>query len=178
MGVNYFLMLVASALCSILQIFLSDRCVTINDINMQQICIDIGRGVSDETLVKTVMASRLRETVIAEVLHCLNQECCLLSKRQQTSLKLNTLEDINCAPNSDWLDTVPLLNDILNTVLNVNKKPSEKITPVKSFLGACLLFGRSQRNSGLPYMIGLTLDQGGLTNEVSECIHVVATHKM
>jgi hypothetical protein len=113
------------------------------------------------------MRGRLRKAIISEVLHCLNQECATLCQRDDPSLRIQSLEDLTSVPSSLWLDRAPLLNDILDTVLQSSKKSSEKILHIKSFLGACLLFGRSQRNSRLPYMIGLILDQGGATNEVN-----------
>ena len=124
---------------------------------------------------KEVLSSSIGDNVLCEVLCMLNKECQLISKNKL--LELQTLDQLTNfqIDQGNWLNQAPLLNRVLAAIVNEKKKEQRKIKKnketfdflcAKQFIGFCLLFCRSQRNSLFQYVIGLMMDQGGLTNEV------------
>lgn len=120
------------------------------------------------------MKSRLREAIVIEVLSAVDNECRLLCRKHQSCLQqtgITDLQDISFHEIiEEWQQLAPLFLSILQTVLKVVKKTTDKSETLTGFLGSALLYGRSQRMSRVPYMLGLTLDGGGATNEVSETL--------
>lgn len=61
----------------------------------------------------------------------------------------------------------PCFHEILRTVLNPKQKKKDKqFIPQLMTAAAVLLYGRSQRQNQLQYILGLVLDKCGLTKEV------------
>ena len=133
---------------------------------MQQLCVNIATRRSNEVIEKCIMRGKLKQAVTAEELYSLNEECRFLCRRSNKSLQMTNTDDVKHFPNNNWLIDAPLLSNILESILNNDKKKSKQTVLTKLFLAACLLFARCERNSRVPYMVGLMLDKGGISNEV------------
>ena len=132
---------------------------------MQQLCVNIATRRSNKVIAKCIMRGKLKQAVTAEVLYSLNEECRFLC-RSNKSLQVTNIDDVKHFPNNNWLIDAPLLSNILESILNNDKKKSKQNVQKKLFLAACLLFARCERNSRVSYMVGLMLDKGGISNEV------------
>lgn len=65
----------------------------------------------------------------------------------------------------------PFLHGILRTVLNPKQKKDKQFIPHMMTAAAVLLYGRSQRQNQLQYILGLVLDKCGLTKEGMKILH-------
>lgn len=70
----------------------------------------------------------------------------------------------------------PFFHEILRTVLNPKKKKDKQFIPQMMTAAAVLLYGRSQRQNQLQYILGLVLDKCGLTKEVFFVKNIFCVH--
>jgi hypothetical protein len=145
--------------------------VVINDAQMSNIVYSIAHKRSASVVAKAIMSSSLREAVEDEILKKLDGECRTVCRNNQSCLQQHGYTDvIDIAWHevlSEWQLLAPLFLRILLTVLKANNKHADKVECLAGFIGSSLLFGRCQRMSRVQYMIGVMLDNCGVTNEVS-----------
>lgn len=70
----------------------------------------------------------------------------------------------------------PFFHEILRTVLNPKQKKDKQFIPQMMIAAAVLLYGRSQRQNQLQYILGLVLDKCGLTKEVFCVKNIFCVH--
>ncbi len=142
-----------------------------HDDDLRKVVVDIAHNRSASTIAKAFLASSLRDAIVTEVLKNLENECKTLCRKQQSCLQHHGYTDvIDIAWHeilSEWQLLAPLFMQILLTVLKANTKQPDKVECLAGFIGSSLLFGRCQRMSRVQYMIGVMLDNSGVTNEVS-----------
>lgn len=140
---------------------------------------------SPRAVLKHFQANNLYKT---EMLHLvekeLNLEVIELLKHNEIELFQGHASNNEKLLQFDWKqreeslrNKAPFFHEILRTVLNPKQKKKDKqFIPQLMTAAAVLLYGRSQRQNQLQYILGLVLDKCGLTKEVFFVKNIFCVH--